>query len=95
VSRDDDIVKRLLAGNRTRAATVCRSPIVLQAWRRGQEIAVHAWIHDLTKRPVEGSRGDPDSDFESTLDAAIERPPPSRTFPIRWNRAASTDRKLL
>jgi len=26
---------------------VCRSPIVLQAWRRGQEVSVHGWIYNL------------------------------------------------
>jgi len=26
---------------------VCRSPIVLQAWRRGQDVSVHGWIYNL------------------------------------------------
>ncbi len=26
---------------------LCRSPIVLQAWRRGQEMSVHGWIYNL------------------------------------------------
>ncbi len=27
---------------------VCQSPIVLDAWRRGQQIAVHGWIYGLS-----------------------------------------------
>ena len=56
---------------------VCRNPILLQAWRRGQDVSVHGWIYDLTngllkdlKATVDGERS-----AESTLDAAIARPP--------------------
>jgi len=56
---------------------VCRNPILLQAWRRGQDVSVHGWIYDLTngllkdlKATVDGERS-----VESTLDAAIARPP--------------------
>jgi carbonic anhydrase len=55
---------------------VCHSPIMLQAWRRGQDISVHAWIysiahgllHDL-KATVDGERY-----AEPTVEAAIARP---------------------
>jgi len=54
---------------------VSRNPIVLQAWRRGQEISVHGWIYQLENGrlrdlavTVQGERY-----AGSTLDAAIER----------------------
>ena len=55
---------------------VCRSPILLHAWRRGQDISVHAWIysighgllHDL-KATVDGERY-----TDPIIDAAIEGP---------------------
>jgi carbonic anhydrase len=29
------------------AANVCRTTVVRDAWSRGQELAVHAWVYDL------------------------------------------------
>jgi len=54
---------------------VARSPIVLQAWRRGQDISVHGWMYQLENGrlrdlgiTVQGERY-----AGSTLDAALER----------------------
>ena len=59
---------------------VCRSPILLQAWRRGQEVAVHAWIYDLTNGRLKDLDATVDGEryAEPTLDAAIARPPLGR-----------------
>ena len=56
---------------------VCRSPILLQAWRRGQEVSVHAWIYDLTNSRLKDLDATVDGEryAEPTLDAAIARPP--------------------
>jgi carbonic anhydrase len=56
---------------------VCRSPILLQAWRRGQDVTVHAWIYDLTNGRLNDLQAAVDSEgaAESILDAAIARPP--------------------
>ena len=56
---------------------VCRSPILLQAWRRGQDVSVHGWIYDLTKGLLRDLDASVDGEryAESTLDAAIARPP--------------------
>jgi carbonic anhydrase len=55
---------------------VCRSPILLEAWRRGQEVAVHAWIYDLTNGRLKDLEAtvDGEGSAESILDAAIARP---------------------
>ena len=56
---------------------VSRSPIVLQAWRRGQDVSVHAWIYDLTNGRLKDLDATVDGEryAEPTLDAAIARPP--------------------
>jgi len=56
---------------------VCRSPILLQAWRRGQDVSVHGWIYELTNGRLRDLEATVDSEHsaESTLDAAIARPP--------------------
>ncbi|HEY4165789.1 MAG TPA: carbonic anhydrase [Reyranella sp.] len=56
---------------------VCRSPILLEAWRRGQEVTVHAWIYDLTNGRLKDLEAtvDGEGSAESILDAAIARPP--------------------
>ncbi len=56
---------------------VCRSPILLQAWRRGQEVTVHAWIYDITNGRLKDLEATVDGEgaAESILDAAIARPP--------------------
>jgi carbonic anhydrase len=56
---------------------VCRSPILLQAWRRGQDVSVHGWIYDLTMGLLRDLDATVDGEryAESTLDAAIARPP--------------------
>jgi carbonic anhydrase len=56
---------------------VCRSPILLQAWRRGQDVSVHGWIYALTNGRLKDLEATVDGErsFESTLDAAIARPP--------------------
>jgi carbonic anhydrase len=56
---------------------VCRSPILLQAWRRGQEVTVHAWIYDLNNGRLNDLQAavDGEGSVESILDAAIARPP--------------------
>ena len=55
---------------------VCRSPIVLQAWRRGQEISVHAWIYDIASGLLHDLEATVDGDrhAESTIDTAIAGP---------------------
>jgi carbonic anhydrase len=56
---------------------VCRSPILLQAWRRGQDVSVHGWIYDLSMGLLRDLEATVDGEryAESTLDAAIARPP--------------------
>ena len=55
---------------------VCRSPIVLQAWRRSQQISVHAWIYDIASGLLHDLKATVDGDryAESTIDAAIAGP---------------------
>ena len=55
---------------------VCRSPIVLRAWRRGQEISVHAWIYDIASGLLHDLKATIDGDrhAESTIDTAIAGP---------------------
>jgi carbonic anhydrase len=55
---------------------VCRSPIVLRAWRRGQEISVQAWIYDIASGLLHDLEATVDGDrhAESTIDTAIARP---------------------
>ena len=55
---------------------VSRSPIVLQAWQRGQEISVHAWIYDIASGLLHDLEATVDGDryVESTVDAAIAGP---------------------
>ena len=31
----------------TQVANVCRTTVVMDAWRRGQELTVHGWIYGL------------------------------------------------
>lgn len=56
---------------------ICRNPILLQAWRRGQDVSVHAWIYELTRGRLKdlGATVDGERYAEPTLDAAIARPP--------------------
>jgi carbonic anhydrase len=56
---------------------ICHNPIVLQAWRRGQEIAVHGWIYELTSGRLKDLAVTVDGEryAESTFDAAVARPP--------------------
>jgi len=66
---------------------VCRSPIVLQAWRRGQDVSVHGWIYNLEN----GLLRDLDitvhehSKVGPRLDAALTG---QRQLPRHRNRAA-------
>ncbi|MFI5030328.1 MAG: carbonic anhydrase [Reyranellales bacterium] len=55
----------------------CRNPILLQAWRRGQAVTVHAWIYDLTNGRLKNLEATVDGEgpAESILDAAVARPP--------------------
>jgi len=55
---------------------VCRNPILLQAWRRGQEIAVHGWIYELHSGRLKDLEATVEAEryAESTLDAAVARP---------------------
>ena len=55
---------------------VCRSPIVQQAWRRGHQISVHAWIYDIASGLLHDLKATVDGDryAESTIDAAIAGP---------------------
>jgi carbonic anhydrase len=55
---------------------VCRSPIVMQAWRRGHPLSVHAWIYDIASGLLHDLKATVDGDryAESTIDAAIAGP---------------------
>jgi carbonic anhydrase len=55
---------------------VCRSPIVLQAWRRGQDLSVHGWIYDLGNGRLKDLAITVDGEryADSTLDGAAARP---------------------
>ncbi|CAO3613267.1 unnamed protein product [Cunninghamella blakesleeana] len=49
-SEADDVQKlrRLVEFNAIRSAkNVCHSTIVQDAWKRGQTLSVHAWVHDI------------------------------------------------
>jgi carbonic anhydrase len=52
---------------------VCRSPIVLQAWRRGQDVSVHGWIYNLENGLLQdlAITLHEDKDVGPTLDAAL------------------------
>jgi carbonic anhydrase len=55
---------------------VCKTSIVRQAWRRGQEVSIHGWIygiHDGLLHDLEVSVNDATA-AESTLDAALAGP---------------------
>jgi carbonic anhydrase len=56
---------------------VCRSPILLQAWRRGQDVAVHAWMYDLTNGRLKNLEATVDGEgaVEAIIGAALARPP--------------------
>lgn len=58
---------------------VCRSPIVLQAWRRGQDISVHGWIYDLENGLLQDLdvTVHEDRQVAAMLDAALERQRPA------------------
>lgn len=58
---------------------VCRSPIVLQAWRRGQDISVHGWIYDLENGLLQDLEVTVHEDKQvgAMLEAALERQRPA------------------
>ena len=55
---------------------VCRSPIVQQAWRRGHQISVHAWIYDIASGLLHDLKATVDGDrfADAAIDAAIAGP---------------------
>jgi carbonic anhydrase len=55
---------------------ICRSSVVLQAWRRGQQFAVHAWIYDIAHGLLHDLEATVDGEryAESTIEAAIAGP---------------------
>jgi carbonic anhydrase len=52
---------------------VCRSPIILQAWRRGQDVSVHGWIYNLENGLLQdlGVTIHEDKEVGPKIDAAI------------------------
>lgn len=47
-SDEDQRLRRLVDHNAIHSAqNVCYSTIVQDAWKRGQKLTVHAWVHDI------------------------------------------------
>jgi carbonic anhydrase len=66
------------------AVNVCETTVVLDAWGRGQDLSVHAWIygvHDGLLRDLGFAAGDPseiNGQFEAALKAIAVRSPADR-----------------